>query len=345
MNRAQSKDTQGRGAALAVITELRKPAVKHSLQSVVPLSMSKYLTPERIERLLLTAMQRQPILLQCTPESIVKSVVDVVSLGLDPSGVLGEAYLVPFYNSQKRAYEAQPIPGYRGLISIARRSGEIETINAQIVYSNDTFDLDLAGSELPSHRPGMPDRGDPIALYCVARFKGGGHYTEYMTVAEINEIRDRSNGYKQAQSKGHGRNPWITDWGQMARKTIIRRACHYWPMSTEMAEAFAMEDKTESVYDSEVRLQEMRTDRVQEEAVDAEIMPNEPTETGPKESEILSYAMEVHEELIERGAINASQWAKFCLDATGKKRPENMADIEAIRKAASGLLEKARRED
>lgn len=132
-----------------------------------------------------------------------------------------EAALAPYGNV------AQYMPMVAGLMKKARNSGEVASIVAQVVYDNDDFEINYVTDGAPVvHKPDLTDRGRVLGAYAVARLKDGTWtQPEYMSAAQINAIRDRS------RAKNNG--PWVTDWNEMARKTVIRRASKYWPSSTD----------------------------------------------------------------------------------------------------------------
>lgn len=196
------------------------------------------LTPEKMARISLNELRNNDFLAKIAvqnPESFVNSVVQASHLGLEIGGVLGQAYLVPYKG------EIKMMPGYRGLISLARRSGEITSINAEIVYQNDTFDLVLGIAPQVTHKPMLEGpRGEPKLAYMVANFKDGGHHFEWMTMEEIMSIKDRSSAVKSGKP-----TPWDTDRDEMIRKTVIRRGWKYLPMSIEMQTAQLIESANE----------------------------------------------------------------------------------------------------
>lgn len=189
--------------------------------------VAKNVTPEKMARIALNELRSNSCLLKIAiqnPGSFVNAVVQASHLGLEIGGALGQAYLVPFKG------EIKMMPGYRGLISLSRRSGEISSINAEIVYENDIFDLELGLQTKVTHKPNLNvDRGDPKLVYMVAHFKDGGSHFEWMTVAEVMKIKARSSAVKAG-----GTTPWDTDRDEMIKKTIIRRGWKYLPMSIEM---------------------------------------------------------------------------------------------------------------
>lgn len=196
------------------------------------------LTPEKMARVALNELRTNKYLADIAmqnPGSFVNSVVQASHLGLEIGGTLGQAFLVPFKG------EVKMMPGYRGLISLARRSGEISSITAQVVYEKDEFDLELGLETKVRHKPNLNgDRGDPKLVYMVAHFKDGGSHFEWMTVTEVMKIKARSSAVKSGKE-----TPWDTDRDEMIKKTVIRRGWKYLPMSIEMRDAEMIENAVE----------------------------------------------------------------------------------------------------
>lgn len=200
-------------------------------------ALPKHVSPDRMIRLACTEFAKNPLLQKCTPVSVFGAIIQSSQLGLE-IGVLGQAYLVPYRNNKNNTYEAQFIPGYKGLISLARRSGEVTSIETNIVYANDRFDLKLGLDTSVEHIPNLDgDRGVPRLVYGVAKFRDGGYHFEWMSMGDVNKIRARS----KASSSG----PWVTDYEQMVRKTLIRRMSNYLPMSIELQQAIQISDATD----------------------------------------------------------------------------------------------------
>ena len=199
---------------------------KRDIEAVLP----KHLTPDRMLRLALVAANQNPKILDCTPASVMQCLVTASSLGLEIGGSLGEAYLVPYKNT------CTLIVGYRGYVSLARRSGEISTISAHCVYENDEFVYSLGLNPKLEHSPHRgANRGGLVAVYSVARFREEGVYQfDVMWRHEVDATRKRS------MSANNG--PWVTDFDEMARKTVVRRLAKYLPLSPDMVRAVEFED-------------------------------------------------------------------------------------------------------
>lgn len=205
---------------------------REGIASRLPAHM-RHLT-DRMVKIALTAAAKNPKILDCSRESVLMSIMQAAELGLEPGGALGEGYLVPYGST------CQFIPGYRGLISLARRSGQIISIEAHLVREGDEFDFSLGLEPTLVHRPNLEkeDLGAIRFVYAVAKIRGGGTQHEVMSKAEIEAIRKRS--------RASGSGPWVTDYGEMARKTVIRRLFKYLPVSVEMARALEIQMQTES---------------------------------------------------------------------------------------------------
>jgi len=206
---------------------------------------AKHMTADRMIKIVLGAASRKPQLLECTPLSIVKAVLISAELGLEPESSLGDYYLVPFRNNKVNppVMEAQGIIGYRGLINLARRSGQISNLYAYPVFQGDEFSVELGLEPKLIHNPNWEkdNREDPaklIFVYAVARLKDGTVEFEVMSRREVDGIRARS---RSGQS-----GPWVTDYIQMATKCPIRRLCKRLPLSPELQKGLEVQEQNEA---------------------------------------------------------------------------------------------------
>jgi recombination protein RecT len=230
----------------AMVPKNEMAAVKAQMEKLAPslrLVATKVLTPEKITKIVTAAISRQPMLLQAfrdSPHSILRCAFAATQLGLDPDSPLGQCYMVPFRNGKNGGkYEAQFIIGYRGLIDLARRSGNIVSIRSRVVHERDEFRIAYGLREELHHVPHEgPDAGELRAVYAVAELKDGGIQYEVMYRHEIDAIKKRS--------KASQYGPWVTDYAEMARKTVVRRLCKYLPMSVDLARAVEHESSQDS---------------------------------------------------------------------------------------------------
>jgi recombination protein RecT len=203
------------------------------ISDALPQTVRKYLTPERMGRVVLAAFSKTPALWSCTPASIVRSVVDAATLGLEPvGGALAHGYLVPYGN------ECQFIISYQGLIELARRSGEFRNLEANVVYERDKLVLRYGFNGTFEHEPyiGSEDRGKVVGAYCMALFKNDERHVTWMSMADIEKRRAAS------QPGSRGKGPWA-DWAEeMAVKTVIKKAAKLWPKTAELAAAISIDE-------------------------------------------------------------------------------------------------------
>jgi recombination protein RecT len=197
-------------------------------------ALPSHMNPDRMARIALTTIRTNPKLLEASVPSLLGAVMQAAQLGLEP-GLIGHCYLVPFKNGKTGQTDVQFIIGYKGMIDLARRSGQIENIYAHAVYSKDEFDYELGLEPKLKHKPFMDgDRGEFVGAYAVAHFKDGGYQFEFMPKSEIDKRRKRS--------KAANNGPWVTDFEEMAKKTVIRHMWKYLPISVEIQQQ-AMQDE------------------------------------------------------------------------------------------------------
>ena len=196
-------------------------------------ALPKHMDPDRLARIATTVMRQTPQLGNADPASFLGALMTCAQLGLEP-GPLGHAYLVPFRNSKTGTTEVTFIPGYRGLVELARRSGQVQSVQAHVVRVGDHFDYEFGLNPRLEHKPAGSE-GDVTHAYAVIRYKDGGVDFDVMTVAEIEAIRKRS--------KASGNGPWVSDWPEMAKKTVLRRTLKTAPMSVEYQQAVAQDER------------------------------------------------------------------------------------------------------
>ena len=197
-----------------------------SYEGQIAKALPSVITPERFSRIAMTAVTQNPALGECTPGSFIGSMLTAAQLGLEPNTPLGQAYLIPFRN--KGVLECQFQLGYRGMIELAHRSGEFKDISAHIVYENDEFEYELGLDPKLRHVPAKENRGSIAWVYAVYHLISGGYGFEVMSRADVEEHRMK---YSKASQKGF--SPWTTAWEEMAKKTVIKRALKYAPLSTD----------------------------------------------------------------------------------------------------------------
>ena len=201
-----------------------------SYEREIAKALPSVITPERFARMATTAVTQNPALATCTPQSFIGAMLTAAQLGLEPNTPLGQAYLIPYGSN------CQFQLGYRGLIELAHRSGDIKSIEAHVVYANDEFDFEFGLDPKLKHKPAKRDRGDATWVYAVYHTKEGGYGFEVMSVDDINRHKAK---YSKAKN-----SPWDTAWDEMAKKTVIKKVLKYAPLKTEFVREMANDETT-----------------------------------------------------------------------------------------------------
>lgn len=222
----------------------RKPATlidiiaSEGFKSQMAMVLPKHLTPDRMARIAITMMRKVPKLQKCTQESLLGALMTLSQFGLEADG--RRAHLIPFENRKEGTVECQLIIDYKGLAELALRSGLVSTLHADIIRRGDLFDYD--SGRIAKHVPWFlrndkdrPDKaGEVFAAYAIVVNKDGTQKSEVMSFDDIEGIRKRS----RAGSSG----PWVTDWNEMAKKTVFRRLSKWLVLSPEFRDAVEADD-------------------------------------------------------------------------------------------------------
>lgn len=228
-NAKQELESKKNPMNLKDFVELRMPEIQKVLPSVI--------SAQQFLRLTLNAIQNTKHLSECSVSSFYASLMQCAQLGLTPN-VNGEAHLIPFKNNKKGYYECQFVIGYKGLMKLARRSGEIASIDAQTVYENDEFVLEYGFEPKLIHKPYLKgERGKPTGFYAAVLLKDGGRTSYYMTAKEAEAY-----GKRYSKSYSMSDSPWKTDFESMAKKSCLRQALKYAPTSTDVESALRTDE-------------------------------------------------------------------------------------------------------
>ena len=213
-----------------------KPALQHYIKQMekeIKKALPSVITPERFTRIVLSALSTNPKLADTTPQSFLGAMMTAAQLGVESNTPLGQAYLIPYRN--KGVMECQFQLGYKGLIDLAYRSGEISIIQAQMVYSEDSFTYSFGLEPTLKHIPATGDRGEPVHVYAMFKTKEGGYGFEVMSIEEIRI-------FAQKYSKAYDNGPWQTNFEEMAKKTVLKRVLKYAPLKTEFLRGLAQDE-------------------------------------------------------------------------------------------------------
>ena len=214
------------GAQNKQMATTNQPTIFDLIQKQKPafaMALGKAIDPERFTRIALTVVKQNPALMQCSAMSLLGALMSSAQLGLEPN-ILGQSYIIPYRN--KGVYEAQFQIGYKGLIKLFYNSENALSITAQEVYENDKFEYAFGLNPKLIHEPVLSNRGEVIAYYAVAKLKGG---------AEAFAVLSKEDAKKHAMkfSKSYSSGPWVSNFDEMAKKTVIKMCLKYMPLSTE----------------------------------------------------------------------------------------------------------------
>lgn len=199
---------------------------KSQLQNALP----KHVTAERMIRVVVTSLRKTPALMKCNTASLVSCIFQASQLGLEVDNGLGHAYLIPF------GQECTLVIGFRGMVDLARRSGQVSTIKATAVHAGDFFEWEEGLDPKITHRPKGDNHAAPIThVYAVCRLRDGSAQFEVMTLGQVKEI--------QSKSRSGRSGPWVSHFEEMAKKTVIRRLFKMMPTSIEIQRAVSVDEQ------------------------------------------------------------------------------------------------------
>lgn len=241
------------------------PEIKNALPDVI--------TPERFTRMALSTLNNNVKLRECAPVTFLAAMMNAAQLGLEPNTPLGQAYLIPYRNHGKM--ECQFQIGYKGLIDLVYRNPNIQTVQAQCVYENDTFEYELGLEPKLVHKPALTDRGSLILVYALWKAENGGYGFEVMSKEDI-----EAHARRYSQSYNSSSIPWKSNFEEMAKKTVIKKCLKYAPLRSDILRAVSTDETIKSSIS--VDMSEVAPDEVAGEYEEMDSVPEGST-TGENE--------------------------------------------------------------
>ena len=235
MNKIQTQTTN----AVANSEKKTMQSYIKAMEGEIAKALPSVITPERFTRMVLSAISTNPKLGSCTPASFLGAMMSAAQLGLEPNTPLGQAYILPYQN--KGVLEAQFQLGYKGLIDLAYRSGEVEVVQAHIVYANDKFECEFGLEPKLTHIPADKDRGEPIKVYAMFKTKSGGYGFEVMSMEDV-----RNHAEKYSKAYGTSFSPWKTNFEEMAKKTVLKKCLKYAPLKSDFVKGVVQDGAVKS---------------------------------------------------------------------------------------------------
>ncbi len=323
--------TQNLPAVQQKAKDLRSYLGQDNIKDQFEMALPKWLSVDRLLRIVFSSTIKNPRILDCTRESILQSVMQCAQTGLEP--ILGRAHLIPYHNSKQingkwvKVWECQFQPGYQGLVDLARRSGEIKDVFAMVVYENDDFDMEYGTNRKLEHRPTIKgDPGKPIGAYAVWELKDGTKPFEFMPLHKLYKRRDKSQAYQYAIKNSTNKNaqetPWIQWPEEQMMKTVVKHSSKLKPASIEYMEAVELDSAIDSgrkaigFYDSGLLMAPEKTEFTAEDFDKLfEAMADSPDPAFDKYLEEMAGAQEpkmsVDQFKVESAAQFEELWAHF----------------------------------
>ena len=291
------------------------------LRSLLPQSM----TVDKFQGVVVAAVADNMDLLECDRGSLLKACLSAAELGLSLNKSMGEADILKVWDNRLKKNVAQFRPRYKGLMKLAMQSGEVLKIESRLVHENDLFEVVEGLDSSIVHKHGLSNRGAMVGAYCVWKLKNGETQFEVMNKEQILAIRDRSS----AKTKdGNVVGPWKTDEAEMWRKTVVRRASKYMPLSTEAQRAVAVDNQAEGVIEAD-------------EYVGAEVDITDFDETPAAEAQVQN----LEEKIAAKAAASVAPKQELHIDVLDPQEDGDMIDWDGWCVAACEIVAKLNPEE
>lgn len=316
-----------------------KPIDRFKQELALREGMLKDLLPKgmpvtKFQAIVVSAVADNMDLLDCDRGSLLKACLQAAELGLSLNKSMGEADILKVWNGRAKRNDAQFRPRYKGLMKLALQSGEVLKIESRIVYANDLFEVEEGIEPRITHKHGLGNRGDMVGAYCVWKLRNGETQFEIMSKEEIEAIRNRSSSKTK---DGRIVGPWDTDPAEMWRKTVVRRATKYMPLSTEASRAVHIDNVAEGIEDIE-------NNTIDHDAIDITAVFGEASEPEPEPEPVkatnqldrIAKKVAPQEEAVELEMLNVTQ------DDDGDDDWDNW--VRRAMQVTDGMTDKQKRE-
>lgn len=254
------------GAAGGIRGLLEGSQFRQQVAKVLP----KHLTPDRFVRIACTTVMKNPKLQQADKVSFFNALLTCSQLGIEPDG--RRAHLIPFWNKRRECFEVQLIIDYKGLVELVLGSGKVESVHADVVCENDVFIYNKG--KIVEHKIDFKQpRGNVYAVYSISEMKNGAEKCDVMSVEDVDKVRRRG------RSPDEG--PWVSDWEEMAKKTVFRRQSKWLPLTPEQRDIIEAEDDPEAFVSTNVLSGSMTDGLLDEPKPQKALDQGEGTDLGP----------------------------------------------------------------
>lgn len=271
--------------------EKSKPRILEHLKQMenqIKLALPEHLKPERINRIIVSALSDNPKLGLCDPITVLSAIMQAAQLGLEVNSALGHVYIVPFYNNKKKCYECKFMFGYQGLMQLAYNTNRYQLLYAKAVYKNDKFEYWYGLNPDLVHKPSSKKEGEPLFYYAVYKMVNGCFDFSVWTKEDVlSHAVETSQSYDKTIMKFKQGSAWDNNFSSMALKTVLKAVLKTAPKSVELSMIIDADEKVKygisqnmldvvGVYNEEGNIQK----------VDEEKPPEVPAEPKKKVTEI-----------------------------------------------------------
>lgn len=314
-----------------IFTLLDDPRCAKSIAAVA----GKFFTPDRFLRLAINSIKKTPLLAHCDPQSVLGAFMASAALGLEPNTVQQQAFLIPYKKRKKvgnewvDTYECQFQIGYRGFITLAHRSPQIDDIHAEAIHEHDLFDHMMGSQSFLKYRKSLKDRGELIGSFCHVKLASGGESACVLPFDELMKIRSKSETYnalvakvdaaatskdKDKALKNLDETPWVMWLDDMAAKSAIKKHAKQLPLSPGDAVSAAAQIDEEG----------------ERGAIDLSAMADVDTARSVIEDGALPPALEAKEaEYLEGATVGQAQQETIYVDQPNTTRTANVQNVNA----------------
>lgn len=302
-------------------------------ESEIATALPKHLDARNMIRMALTEASTNKELAGCDPRSFFGAVIECSQLGLAIGKTMGQAYLIPFNNTRENTKTINVIMGYRGMISLARRSGNLHSIGAHIVFEGDEFQYLLGDDEKIIHVP--KGEYDPerkvVAYYCIARLNDGGIQRAVWSEAQMQKHKERIPAAKSSRSVWN--SPIAHDRQEMGKKSMIRAALKYVDLSADYIKAVTLEATADDNRDQGLARNVLVGDYKE---IDDEPEQDEPKEKVSRTRQLKQELQTANQDGDEQQGKQLSEYDEALLKA--RKKIEGSASTKALKENTDAAL-------
>lgn len=183
-------------------------------------------------------VRRVPKLLECDKVSLFAAFMESAQFRFLPSGVSGEAYIIPYGSDAKFQL------GYQGIVTLLYRADKVASINANIVHAKDQFEYEEGLEPKLIHKfNAFEDRGEAIGVYTVIGMTNGAKTFKVMSKADVMKIKDMSRAKNSKESPWNSKDPQLWMW----KKTCLIQHAKLLPKTPELQVAIAKDYEGEGI--------------------------------------------------------------------------------------------------